>query len=61
MEIEKEIRILNKKYFELYEMLNFSNSRFANMHLRIVENDKNIEKSAKLISKLSEIIKKKEK
>ena len=61
MEIEKEIRILNKKYFELYEMLNFCNSRFANMHLRIVGNDKNIEKSAKLISKLSEIIKKKEK
>ena len=44
MDLEKELRNLNKKYFKLYEMLTACDERFANMHLRIVENSKNIKK-----------------
>ena len=54
MEIEKEIRKLNKRYFELYEMLNACNERFGNMHLRIVENSKNIRKDADTASSIEE-------
>ena len=44
MNIEEKIMKLNIKYFELYEAINFINERFGNMHLRIVENSKKIDK-----------------
>ena len=57
MDLEKELRGLNQKYFELYEMLNFCNERFANMHFRIVENSKNIKRSTDMIEKMVNISK----
>ena len=56
-DINNKIRKLNKEYLNLAEDVKLADVRFSNMWLRLRENEKAIEKCAKLINSIVELLK----
>ena len=56
-EVKREIRDINKKYLNLSEDVKLGDKRFSNMWLRLIENEKNIERCAKSIDNIVKLLK----
>ena len=56
-EVMREFRDINKKYLNLSEDVKLGDKRFSNMWLRLIENEKNIERCAKSIDNIVKLLK----